>query len=139
MNRSNLIIGLRLLILLAVDIFLISRLRLGVYFVPHIYFLSLIMLPVRTSKATLLIFGFVSGLIMDLFMLSGGLFAASATMMAFVRIFILRLYLSPEDEDNNIHPGLQSFGIRAYLIYSSILILVSQFTFFSLEAFKTDS
>src|SRR5690348_13748582 len=122
MNNRNLIIGLRLILLLAVDIFLVSRLWLGVYLVPHIFFLSLIMLPVRSSKTTVLIFGFLSGLVMDLFMQTGGLFAAATTMMAFLRIFILRFYISPEDEDNNIQPGLQSLGIRKYLVYSSILI-----------------
>jgi len=97
------------------------------------------MLPVRSSKTTVLLFGFISGLGMDLMMQTGGLFAASTTVMAFVRIFILRFYVSPEDEDNNIQPGLQSLGIRKFLVYTSILVLVSQLTFFSLEVFKTDS
>ena len=125
--------------LLIVDIFLVSRLEIGIYFLPHIYFLSLLMLPVRTRKSVLLLFGFFSGLVVDLFMNTGGLHAAATTMMAFVRIFSLRFYLAPEDEDNNIVPGLFSFGLRKYLIYSSILILVHQLTFFSLEVFKADS
>lgn len=139
MNNRNLVIVLRLLLLLAIDIFLVSRLEIGMYFVPHIYFLSLILLPVRTKKYVLLFFGFFSGLAIDLFMNTGGLHAAASTMLAFVRIFTLRLYLAPEDEDNNIMPGLYSLGIRKYLIYSSILILVHQLTFFTLEVFKTDS
>jgi rod shape-determining protein MreD len=139
MNNRNLGIGLRLLLLLVIDIFIVSRLEIGIYFVPHIYFLSILMLPVRTSKSVLLLFGFFSGLIMDLFMNTGGLHAAATTMMAFIRIFTLRMYLAPEDEDNNISPGLYSFGFRKYLIYSSILILVHQLTFFSLEVFKIDS
>ena len=139
MNNRNLIIGLRLLILLAIDIFLVSRLEIGMYFVPHIYFLSLLLLPVRTKKSVLLIFGFFSGLAMDLFMNTGGLHAAASTMLAFIRIFTIRLYLAPEDEDNNIIPGLYSLGTRKYLLYSSILILIHQLTFFALEVFKTDA
>lgn len=139
MNNKNLIIGLRLLLLLAIDIFLVSRLEIGIYFVPHIYFLSLLMLPVRTTKAVLLLFGFFSGLVMDVFMNTGGLHAAASTMMAFVRIFTLRFYLAPEDEDNNIAPGLYTLGTRKYLIYASVLVLIHQLTFFSLEVFKTDS
>jgi rod shape-determining protein MreD len=139
MNNKNLAIGLRLILLLAIDIFLVSRLEIGIYFVPHIYFLSLLILPVRTTKSVLLFFGFFSGLVMDLFMSTGGLHAAASTMLAFVRIFTLRFYMAPEDEDNNISPGLYSFGPRKYLIYSTILILVHQLTFFSLEVFKTDS
>lgn len=139
MNNKNLIIGLRLLLLLAIDIFLVSRLEIGIYFVPHIYFLSLLMLPVRSTKAVLLFFGFFSGLVMDIFMNTGGLHAAASTMMAFIRIFTLRFYLAPEDEDNNIAPGLYTLGTRKYLIYASVLILIHQLTFFSLEVFKTDS
>jgi rod shape-determining protein MreD len=139
MNNRNLGIGIRMLLLLVIDIFIVSRLEFGTYFVPHIYFLSILMLPVRTSKSILLLFGFFSGLVMDLFMNTGGLHAASTTFMAFIRIFTLPLYLTPEDEDNNINPGLFSFGVRKYLIYSFILILVHQLSFFLLEVFKMDS
>ena len=139
MNNRNLIIILRLLALLIIDIFLASRLEIGVYFTPHIYFLSLLMLPVRTTKSALLLFGFFSGLVMDLFMNTGGLHAAATTMMAFIRIFTLRFYMAPEDEDNNIAPGLYTIGTRKYLIYSSVLILIHQLTFYFLEVFKIDS
>lgn len=70
---------------------------------------------------------------------TGGIHAAATTLLAFIRIFTLRFYLAPEDEDNNISPGLYTFGTRKYLIYSSILILIHQLAFFSLEVFKTDS
>ncbi len=139
MTNRNLIILLRMLLLLAVDIFLVSRLEIGIYFIPHIYFMSLLMLPVRTTKAWLLLSGFFVGLIVDLFMNTGGLHAAACTMMMFTRIFTLRMFISPEDVDNNISPGLYSLGTRNFLIYFSILILVHQLSFFFLEVFKTDS
>lgn len=139
MTNRNLLIALQMLLLLAVDIFVVSRLEIGIYFIPHIYFMSLLMLPVRTTRAWLLLLGFFMGLVVDVFMNTGGLHAAAGTMMMFIRIFTLRMFLSPEDEDNNISPGLYSLGTRGYLIYSSILILAHQFTFFFLEVFKTDS
>jgi rod shape-determining protein MreD len=139
MTNKNLIILLRLLLLLLVDIFVVSRLEIGIYFIPHIYFLGLLMLPVRMKKGWILMIGFFTGLMVDLFMNTGGLHAASSTMMVFIRVFILRLFLAPEDEDNNIAPGLYSLGNRKYLIYSSILVLIHELTFFSLEVFKTDS
>jgi hypothetical protein len=76
---------------------------------------------------------------MDIFMNTGGLHAFASTFMGFIRIFTLRMYITPEDEDNNISPGLYTLGARSYLIYSSILILVHQLVFFSLEVFKSDS
>ena len=139
MTNKNLIIVLRLLLLLAVDIFIVSRLEIGIYFIPHIYFLGLLMLPVRVKKGWLLMIGFFVGLVVDLFMNTGGLHAAASTMLVFIRIFTLRFFLAPEDEDNNISPGLYSLGNRKYLTYSSLLVLVHQLTFFSLEVFKTDS
>ena len=139
MNNRNIIIAIRLLALLAIDIFLVSRLEIGIYFVPHIYFLGLLLMPVRTSKVAMLSFGFFAGLVMDLFMNTGGIHAAASTLMAFIRIFTLRFYLAPEDEDNNISPGLYTFGTRKYLIYASILILIHQLAFFSLEVFNPAS
>ncbi len=139
MTNRNLRIVIQLLLLLIIDIFLISELKMGTYFTPHIYLLSILLLPVRTSKGILLLFAFFCGLVVDLFMNTGGIHAAASTMMAFVRIFTLRFYLAPEDEDNNISPGLYALGTRKYLIYSSILILIHQLTFFSLEIYKMDS
>jgi len=139
MNNRNLLIALRLLALLVIDIFLVSRLEIGIYFVPHIYFLGLLLMPVRSSKVVMLLFGFFSGLVMDLFLNTVGLHAAASTLLAFIRIFTLRFYLAPEDEDNNISPGLYTFGNRKYLIYSSILILIHQLAFFSLEVFNPSS
>lgn len=139
MTNRNLFIALRLLGLLVADIFLVSRLEIGIYFVPHIYFLGLLLMPVRTSKAVMLILAFFVGLAMDLFLNTGGIHAAASTLLAFIRIFTLRFYLAPEDEDNNISPGLYTFGTRKYLIYSSVLILIHQLAFFSLEVFNPGS
>lgn len=139
MNNRNFIIAIKLLLFLTIDIFVVSRFELGSYFIPHIYFLSIISLPVRTSKAVMLLFAFFTGLIVDLFMNTGGLHASASVMMAFVRLFTLRMYINPEDEDNNISPGLYTLGNRKYIIYASVLILVHQLTFFTMEVFKMDS
>lgn len=139
MNSKNFVIALKLLLLLIIDIFIVSRFELGSYFIPHIYLLGIIILPVRTTKATMLLIGFVLGLVMDLFMNSGGIHTAATVMMAFLRLFLLRIYISPEDEDNNIMPGLYSMGTRKFIFYSSMLVLAHQLTFFSMEVFKLDS
>lgn len=138
MNNRVLRHTLRWIALLVIDIFLVSKLELSIYVHPHIYLLFIVLLPVRIHRSLLLLLAFATGLVMDMFSNTGGLFAASATFMAFTRIFALPLFISAEDYENNAEPGPHQLGIRSFLFYVSILVLVHNLIFFSLEIFKAE-
>lgn len=139
MDNKVLNIALRWLLILAVDIFILSKLQISVLLHPHIYMLTIILMPVRTTKAVLLIFAFFTGLVMDIFLMTGGLHAASLTFMAFIRILVLRAFISPEDIDANITPTLSTIGNQPAIIYNVILIGLHLLFYFVLEIFRFSS
>lgn len=132
--RKNIV---RWFLLIFLDIFLVSELEFTPWVKPHIYLLFILLLPVRVSKTGLLLLGFISGFTMDVFLDTGGIHAFAATMMAFVRIFFVPIFTSAEDYEDNITPGLRQFGFFGFLLYSGVLVLIYNLTFFSLEIFKS--
>lgn len=136
MNRMILQYMLLFLVLEALDIFLISVLQIHGYFLPHIAPLFILLLPVRTSRSLLLTLGFITGLTMDMFLNTGGLFAASVTLVAFLRIFLLPFFTTPEDYDNNHSPNLAHLGGGGFLLYSASLLLIFHLVYFLLELFE---
>src|SRR5690606_17421519 len=103
------------LLLLIFDIFIVSRLDLSVYAVPHIYVLFVLLLPVKINRSLLLLLGFLTGLIMDIFLNTIGMHAGATTFMAFLRPFILPLFTSAEDKENNITPNLRNLGQGSFI------------------------
>lgn len=123
------------LLLFAADIFIVSQVQVTVYADAHIYLMFLLLLPVRSSRSLLIITGFFSGLIMDVFLNTGGLHAAATTLMALARILILPMFMSVEDYDNNNAPTLSVMGSGRYLFFTAVMVLIHHTAYFILEVF----
>jgi rod shape-determining protein MreD len=128
---------IRWLVLVLGDIFVVSRLNFSVYAVPQIYPLFILMLPVRTSRNWVIVLAFLTGLLVDVFLNTGGIHAASATFLGLLRPFIATFFVSSEDEENNITPSLRSMGAGTFLLYSAMLIVPHHAFYFLVEIFKT--
>jgi len=126
-------------LLLTADIFIVSRINISVYIVPHIYPFFILLLPVRSSKSLMITLGFITGAVMDVFLSTGGLHAAATTLIAFLRIFLLPLFTSPEDYDNNNAPTMNVLGQSSFLLYTSVMIGIHHFALFTLESFNFGS
>jgi rod shape-determining protein MreD len=125
-----------LLALAAGDIILVNRLSLGTFIAPYIYLFFIIQLPVRTSRYALIFLGFFTGLFFDIIYHTGGAHAAATCFLALLRIAVLPAFISAEDRDNNISPGIYTLGQASFLIYTLILTLGHHVLLFNLEIFK---
>lgn len=124
--------------LLVFEIFVVSRIQISYLISPSVYLFFILQLRVRTSGYWVLLFGFLSGLLFDLIFHTGGVHAASTTLAAFLRVLILPVFLSTEDYDNNIHPGIYTMGPGRFLLFSFILLYAHHLSWFMLEIFKFD-
>lgn len=124
-----------LLALMVCEIILVNRLSLGPFITPYIYLFFIMQLPVRTSHYVLIFLGFLIGLFFDVIYHTGGAHAAATCFAALLRIAILPAFISPEDKDNNISPGIYTFGQASFLAYSMIITLGHHIVFFTLEIF----
>ena len=116
-----------------VHVMLVSRLVLFDRGFCFLYLGFLLFLPLATPIVVQLLLGFGVGLTMDVFYDTGGLHAAAAVLLTFLRPWVLRL-LTPRDgydaqDSVNVHQmGWQWFGV-----YLGLLVFMHHFVFFVLE------
>ncbi|MBK8686283.1 MAG: rod shape-determining protein MreD [Bacteroidetes bacterium] len=61
-------------------------------FTPLIYPLGLLLLPVNIPHWLLMLFGFITGLVMDMFCNTPGMHAAACVLLCFIRPYLLALF-----------------------------------------------
>ena len=131
--RVLLVQVLRFGIYAGVHVLLVGRLVLFDLGWCHLYLGFLLFLPIGTPIVVQLLLSFVMGLTMDIFYDTGGLHAAAAVLVGFLRPWVLRL-LTPRDgydgaDAVNVHQmGWQWFGV-----YLTLLVLLHHVAFFVLE------
>jgi hypothetical protein len=93
-------------------------------------------LPFSTSRWILLLLSFILGLGIDFFTNTIGLNAAACVLMAFARPFVISAISSGPESLIGDTPSLRSQGLKWFLYYSIILILVHHVSLFYLEVFR---
>lgn len=121
--------------LMLMQIFVFQKIYLGVYAVPFFYSMLILTLPVFMNRYTVLLLGFIAGLIMDAFYHTGGIHAASLTFIAYFRYYWLKMIEPSERYDDNQLPVVSSMGRDWFLKYTMPLVLIHHFLLFMLEAF----
>lgn len=130
---SLLLQALRFLLYAGVHVLLISRLALFDVGWCFFYLGFLLFLPIATPVVLTLLLSFGMGFLMDRFYDTGGVHAAAAVLLGYLRPWVLRL-LTPRDgyeaqDSVNIHQmGWQWFGV-----YLLLLVGLHHFAFFFLE------
>jgi rod shape-determining protein MreD len=123
-----------LLILLQVLVF--NNIRFNGYINPYIYVMFILLLPVEIPSWLLLLISFGTGAIMDIFCGSPGMHASATVLAGFVRPYALRV-ISPRDGyEPGADPSMLVYGLRWFLIYSSLIILIHHTALFYLEVFR---
>jgi len=138
MTRTYLI-RLRNFILLApIQVLIFSNIHLFGYGTAYIYLIFLFKLPRLTSRNELMLWGFIFGLIVDIFGNTPGLNAASATLVAFFRNPILSVFIQKETADDFI-PSIKTLNWSGYICYTLICVLLFYTSLFLLELFTIAS
>jgi hypothetical protein len=116
----------RLFIFIVVQVYILDKLPpLHRFVIPVLYYLFILWLPFTLSRISLLLIGFVTGLLLDYFTLTPGLHAAACVLIAYLRPFIITI-LIPKDtsEFNYREPSPKAMGWAPYSVYVFTLTLV---------------
>ena len=131
--------GLRFLFIILLQGLIFKRIYLGG---PHFNYLSILfypvlimLLPMKTSKALLLIIGFVLGFIIDMFYDSPGVHMSACVFLAFLRPWVLKMMEPRGGFPVNSNPTAQDFGLVWFMQYSGILLFFFLLFYFSVEVF----
>jgi rod shape-determining protein MreD len=114
------------IVFIGIQVFVLFKVKpLHQFVVPYLYFLYILWLPFNTPRIGLTLIGFLFGLTLDFFQHSPGFHAATCSLIAYVRPFLISILISQEGADQNYRsPSVTSMGLVPYATYVIILTLL---------------
>ncbi|MGB0390457.1 MAG: rod shape-determining protein MreD [Salibacteraceae bacterium] len=137
MTQAVIINTLRWFGLMALQIFVLNNIYLGGSFNPFLYVLIILALPIELSALAILLIGFFTGFVLDLFTHTMGMHTMALTLMAFMRPKILDLVAPRDGFDFGSSVNVRDMGWSKYSVYALLLVFPHHLLLFSLEAFST--
>lgn len=133
----NHILGFILLVLLQALVLDHLDLANG-WVVPYLYVLFIIALPFDTPPWATLVLGFALGLTMDFFSSTPGMHASACVLMAWSRLFMLRILAPRDGYDYARRPNVRDMGITWYATFAGLLVLIHHLWLFFVEVYRFD-
>lgn len=92
---------------------------------PYLYFLFILWLPFSTPRFWLMVVAFFFGLSLDYFTGKPGLHAAPCVLIAYLRPFLINLFMSQEGAElNYAEPSIRSMGWAPYSVYVLVFTFI---------------
>jgi len=124
--------------LVLLQVLLFNQIHLGGFLNPYIYVLFIILLPMSMPQYQVLLLSFLLGITIDWFSNTMGLHASATLLLGFLRLPVMKMITLSESEQSD-YPGLKQTGIRWFLFYVSILVVIHHFFLFYTEVFTFDN
>jgi len=134
MNK-NLYIAFLFFSLLFLQVFVLNNILFFGYINPYLYVAFVIFYPLRKERTAFLFLSFLLGLSIDFFSDSGGINAFSLLIIAYMRLFFVRIILKKTSQDFLLF-RLDSEPFGKVFNYVIILIVIHHFILFSLANFS---
>jgi len=99
-----------------------------------VYIGFILFLPLETGRTVLLLIGFLTGFIVDLFYDSIGIHAASGVLIAFLRPIWINILTPQGGYEAGASPYLRETSTTWYISYSLLIIFIHHFAIFFIEA-----
>ena len=127
---------IRFIGLVLFQVLILNHVSLGGFVNPYLYVLFILWLPFSTEKWMVLISSFLLGFSVDIFSNTPGLNAAASVAMAFARPFVINMLSTGADFEPGSRPSIRGQGMRWFIIYAIILVLIHHIVLFYLEVFR---
>jgi len=128
---------IRFVILILLQLVLLNNIHVSqIGVTPLLYVLFIILLPFDTPKVLMLVLSFFMGLVIDIPSDTGGVHAFASVFIAFVRPGIINMIAPRTGYETSSSPRLSSMGVRWFLKYSGLLIIIHHIILFFIEAFS---
>lgn len=129
------------ILLIAIQIFICNHIMLFNVAMGFVFIYLIISIPINTGTPLLLTWGFIVGLIIDIFSDTPGVNALSCTLLAMVKRPTLFAYITKDDRTKEIEPTMSSLGFFTYvkylltmcLIYCILVFVIEYFTFADIQ------
>ncbi len=121
---------------LFLQVTLFSKISFLGWLSPYPYLWVLLLYPYQFPRWTSLLFGFVTGLIVDLFLNTGGMHASACVWMMTMRGYVLSFSVPQSSYEGDSTFDIEEIEIPRFATYSGILILLHHIWLFTLEIFQ---
>lgn len=109
-------------------------------FVPYVYPLFILLLPIETPVWLMLILGMVTGLTVDTFNSTAGMHAMATVLIAYLRTNVLAALMPKHlSEYPGQAPNVKNMGWVPFLVYCGFLILIHHTVFFLVELWSVNN
>ena len=105
-----------------------NNIHIGGYAIPMPYLYFVLTLPSTLDRGYLLLWAFGLGLGIDLFSNTTGIVAASLTLVAFVRPYVLGMFVSREKAEDGYDPGAAAMKWVLTLLHCALVLLIEAFS-----------
>lgn len=135
MNSTVIINILRFIALLAAQVIIFNRVELFGFVDAYPYILFILLFPVNGNRAVLLLSSFAMGILLDMFLNSGGSHAVACTVLAYARPSIFKFSFGVSYEyqtvkiNDRLSPERFSFILISVVTHHLILYLLEAFRF----------
>ncbi len=128
-----------LIFLTAFQVLVLNNLEVSIYIHPYVYPMFILILPLSTPRSIYLILAFASGLLIDMFINTPGMHAATCVFIAFIRPLILKILTPATGYENVRSPTIKYLGAAWFFIYIVIMILLHHVIYFFIEIFSLNN
>lgn len=126
---------LKLVLLLLLQLVVLNHIHLFGYAMPIVIAFLTMNFNRNASRIALLLWGFTIGLLYDMCSNTMGLGMASATLLAMMQPFLLKLF-TPRDAADDMEPCMRTMGTQRYLLYAFSSMFVFHIVYYALDAFS---
>ncbi|MBK7690870.1 MAG: rod shape-determining protein MreD [Bacteroidetes bacterium] len=106
-------------------------------FIPLIYPLVLLLLPVNTPHWLTMLLGFLTGIVMDIFSNTPGVHAAASVLLGFLRPYLLNLFFQQNIKElGDTIPTLFRMGFRSFFLYILFALLIHHFYYYLIQVWS---
>lgn len=102
---------------------------------PLIYIILALHFRRNHPKWAVLLWCFMLGLCIDVFANTPGVAAASMTALGLIQPYLLELFI-PRDSADDLQPSARTLGVTSYFWYVTIMVLIYNLLFFTIETFN---
>ena len=134
MNKNSIIVVTNFLIFVGLQVLVFKNFVLFDVGFSFVYLIFLLLLPLEVGYLTVMLLGFGTGLLVDVFYNTLGIHAAASVLLCFLRPFWANVVTPRSGYEVGVLPSLRAFGIGWFLTYSAPLIIIHHAAVFFLEA-----
>jgi hypothetical protein len=133
MNRSSILLVVSFVLYLVFQLVFLKNAILFHSAFCFVYVAFLLLLPIETSAVVIMMVGFVTGIIVDMFYDSLGLHALACVSVMYIRNLWLSRLTPQGGYDSGMIPNVSSNGVQWFLTYSIPLIFIHHAVLFFTE------